>query len=299
MRFDSYHPAINLFFFAAVIAGTVLFNHPVFLGLSFLCSFAYAAKLRGRRAAWFGLALAPCILLFALFYAGYTHFGVTVLAKNFIGNNLTLESFVYGMVLGTMAASVLLWLSCMNAIFTSDKVVYLFGRVSPRLSLFLSLCLRMVPRLGERARETGAAQRGIGRGLNQGGLFRRIGNFFRMASILVTWTIENRMEAAASMRCRGVTLRGRSALSIYRFDYRDRSLVIAFSGLAAVLLTGFFFDQMRILYNPEIIFNRITPASYIFYLAYGIFCLLPLALQMCGEWRWKRRARQTADEMGA
>ena len=72
MRFDSYHPAINLFFFAAVIAGTVLFNHPVFLGLSFLCSFAYAAKLRGRRAAWFGLALAPCILLFALFYAGYT-----------------------------------------------------------------------------------------------------------------------------------------------------------------------------------------------------------------------------------
>ena len=43
----------------------ILFNHPVFLGLSFLCSFAYAAKLRGRRAAWFGLALAPCILLFA------------------------------------------------------------------------------------------------------------------------------------------------------------------------------------------------------------------------------------------
>ena len=47
MRFDSYHPAINLFFFAAVIAGTVLFNHPVFLGLSFFCSFAYAVKLRG------------------------------------------------------------------------------------------------------------------------------------------------------------------------------------------------------------------------------------------------------------
>lgn len=66
----------------------------------------------GAAAVWFGLALAPCILLFALFYAGYTHFGVTVLAKNFIGNNLTLESFVYGMVLGTTAASVLLWLSC-------------------------------------------------------------------------------------------------------------------------------------------------------------------------------------------
>lgn len=290
MRFDSYHPAINLFFFAAVIAGTVLFNHPVFLGLSFFCSFAYAVKLRGRRAAWFGLALVPCVLLFALFYAGYTHFGVTVLAKNFIGNNLTLESFVYGMVLGTTGGQRVIMVELHERDFHQRQGgLSLWPGFAAPFAFSLPLPADGSPAGGT---DTGDRRRPAGHwaGAEQGGLFRRIGNFFRMASILVTWTIENRMEAAASMRCRGVTLRGRSTLSIYRFDYCDRSLVIAFSGLAAVLLTGFFFDQMRILYNPEIIFNRITPASYIFYLAYGIFCLLPLALQMCGEWRWKRRA---------
>ena len=34
MRFDSYHPAINLIYFVSVIAGTLCFLHPVFLALS-------------------------------------------------------------------------------------------------------------------------------------------------------------------------------------------------------------------------------------------------------------------------
>ena len=107
-------------------------------------------------------------MLFALFLFGYNHFGVTNLAVNFIGNQLTLEALVSGFVIGTRAASVLMWFSCMNAVVLSDKVVYLFGRVSPRLSLFLSILLRMVPRVKERARKIGAAQRAIGRGAGRG-----------------------------------------------------------------------------------------------------------------------------------
>ena len=136
MGFESCHPAVNFLFFAAVIYGSVAFQHPVFLAISCLCASAFSMKRNGKRAVIFNLCLLPLVVCFALYYSSYHHFGVTVLKQNFIGNNLTVESFVYGMVTGLRAAAVCVWLSCLFRVVSSDKVLYLFGRVSPRLSLF-------------------------------------------------------------------------------------------------------------------------------------------------------------------
>ena len=46
-------------------------------------------------------------------------------------------------------------------------------------------------------------------------------------------------------------------------------------------------DQTYILYDPEIIFNRITWVSYIFYAAYAVMLLLPLGLELYGVQRLK------------
>lgn len=289
MRLDSYHPTISFIFFAVVIAGSIAFRHPVFLGLSFVCSFGYSVKLGGRKALLFDLILLPLIVLWTAWYSYYTHFGVTVWGHNRYGNPMTLESVVYGAVIGVAVASVLMWLSCMHRIVTTDMIIYLFGKISPRLSLFLSILLRTVPRVKQRAKKINTAQRGLGRGIQQGNLLQRIGNWFRMVSIDVTWTIENFSDSADSMRSRGYGICGRrTAYSIYRFDNRDRSLVLFMSLCMTLLLMAILFDQVNIHYNPQIIFNRITPISYLFYLAYAVFCLTPMALQIVGEVRFAR-----------
>ena len=63
MRFDSYHPVINLIYFAAAIVCTIWFHHPVFLGISYVCAFVYSVKLNGKRAVIFNLCLIPLIFL--------------------------------------------------------------------------------------------------------------------------------------------------------------------------------------------------------------------------------------------
>ena len=98
MGFEACHPAVNFIFFAAAIYGAVSFKHPVFLAIAYVCAFVYSIKRCGKRAVIFSLCLLPLILAFALYYSSYHHFGVTVLRQNFIGNNLTVESFVYGLV---------------------------------------------------------------------------------------------------------------------------------------------------------------------------------------------------------
>lgn len=287
MGFVSYHPAINLLFFLAVMTGTVLFDHPVFLLLSYLCSLACSAGLKGKRAAVFDLLLIPLLVLYTLYYAGCNHFGITVLGSNFIGNQITLESLVYGLVRGMKAASLLMWLSCVHAIFSSDKVTYLFGRIAPGLSLYLSILLRLVPRVRGYAVKVHTAQKGIGRGLDQGGFFRRCRNFWRIVSILLTWTIENLICTFDSMKSRGYGLRKRRAFSVYRFDYRDRSLVLTLVTAFTVVAVGAMLDQTRTLYNPEIVINPITPVSMIFYGVYGGVCLLPLFLEIAARRRLK------------
>ena len=158
MKFESYHPVINLIYFVYVIVCTVLFRHPFFVLCSFLSSFIYSVKLKGRKALILNIILTILTVPYALWYAFYNHFGVTELRQNFIGNSITLESTVYGFVLGFIIISVIMWMECAHDIMTADKWIYLLGRISPKGSLFLSIALRMIPRIKQRHRKVDYAQ---------------------------------------------------------------------------------------------------------------------------------------------
>ena len=176
MRFDSYHPAINLIYFSAAVFCAADFDHPCFIIIAWAGFFIYSFMLNGRKGLLFNLCLIPLDtrsrVLYGCIYAGYNHFGVTVIRENIIGNMITLESFVYGLTIGLRAAILLMIFSCVLSVFSSDKVVYLFGRISPRLSLFLSIILRSQPLIKKMASLINTARRGIGKGARQGSVLR-------------------------------------------------------------------------------------------------------------------------------
>ena len=291
MGFEACHPAVNLLYFAAVITGMIAFRHPVFLGTSFLCAFAYSLRRNRWKALVFNLILIPLTVLFAFYYSSYHHFGMTELRLNFVGNRMTLESLVYGLVLGFVIAGTMIWMSCVYSVFTTDKVVYLFGKVSPRLSLFLAILLRMVPRIKQEGRRINTARRGVGKGTDQGNLLQRTVNSIRIFSMLISWTIGALATASDSMRSRGSVLRGRTAFSIYRFDNRDRAYVIGLFACLTITAMGYLLRQTRMVYDPRLQWTPLTVMSYAFYLGYAVFCLMPLGLELYTEWRF-RRARE-------
>ena len=296
MGFEQCHPAVNLIYFAAVIFGMIAFKHPIFLAISFLCAFAYSVKRNRWRAVIFNTVLIPAAIIYALYYSSYHHFGLTDLGTNFTGNHWTLESIVYGLVIGFVVVGVMVWSSCVYSVFTTDKVVYLFGRVSPRLSLFLAVLLRMVPRIKGEARRINKARQGVGRGANQGNIFRRFLNCVAIFSMLISWTIGALATASDSMRSRGSILRGRTAFSIYRFDNRDRAYVIALFACLTVTYMGYLLRQTWMVYDPRLLWTPITAMSYVFYAGYAFFCLMPLGLELWTEWRFKRARENTGQK---
>ena len=292
MGFDRCHPAVNFIFFAVALAASVLFSHPIYVAISFVAAFLYSVKLNGKRAMIFNVVLIVLIAIFAYYYSRYTHFGMTVIRRNFIGNSITLESIVYGALLGFKAAGVIMWFECIHMIISADKVVYLFGALSPRLALFLSILLRMVPRIKTEAKKINTAQQGIGLGCNQGGLFSRIRNFFRVFSMTISWTIEAFAGLSDSMKSRGSLLKGRKAFSIYRFDNRDRLFVIAMFTCITIMVMAHMLKQTTALYSPRIVITYFTPMSLIFYLGYVVFCFMPLGLELWTEYRFKRARKE-------
>ena len=263
--FSRYHPAVNFLFFALVLVFSMVLMHPVCLLISLLGAALYVVQLNGRKGLRFSLKIAlPVMLLAAL--------------VNPTGNPLTLESILYGLAAGCMLCAVLLWFMCYNRVLTSDKFVYLFGRVIPALSLVLSMTLRFVPRFKQQMDVVRQSQFCIGRDVNTGSVWQRARKAVTIFSIMVTWALENAIETADSMKSRGYGLKGRTAFSLYRMDERDRCALLWLGFCGTYLTCGAIAGGLKWWYFPALTGTLAQPMTISFYLVYLALCLTPVIL---------------------
>lgn len=286
--FSGCHPVVNFLYFGLVLAFTMFLVHPVSLAVSLAGALCYAIYLHGKRAVRASLLyLLPMALMAALINPAFNHAGATVLTYLPSGNPLTLESVAYGLAAAVMLAAVITWFTCYTAVVTSDKFVYLFGQIIPALSLVLSMTLRFVPKFRAQIRVVSEAQRCIGRDVSNGSVLQRARHGITILSILLTWSMENAIETADSMRSRGYGLPGRTAFSIYRFDERDRNalLWLLFCGvfLASGALAGGFYWR----YQPTMKGAALTPLTAAFQLCYLALCLTPVVINLWTDRVWK------------
>ena len=286
--FSSYHPLVNALYFGLVLVCAMSFLHPLCLLISLASAISYSICLNGRRAVRFALLyLLPVFLIAALMNPAFSHEGATILAYLPSGNPLTLESILYGLSAAAMLITLILWFSCYNAVMTSDKFIYLFGRVIPSLSLLLSMTLRFVPQCKAQLQVVSDAQRCLGRGVSTGGVAERVKNGITILSILVTWMLESAIETADSMKSRGYGLPGRTAFSLYRFDKRDRAALICLLLLGIVTLAGASFGGLRWRYYPTLqgVAFGVFPASL--FACYLALCLMPVIIHVREVRAWK------------
>ena len=305
--FSRCHPVLNFFYFGVVLVFTMFNQHQVFLGISYIAALSYSFILNGvkktmKQSFLFTL---PGLLIVALLNPMFNHYGVTMLYYiESSGNWVTLEALVYGVVLGAVMFVVIQWFSCYNQIMTSDKFVYLFGRIIPALSLVLSMALRFVPRFMAQLKIIRNGQKSMGRDTSNGNLISRARHGLNILSILITWALENAIETSDSMRSRGYGLHGRTAFSIYSFTKRDKILGIVMAGLFALITAGCARGAVFAQYDPRILLagftiqGRTAPVScsvllaIATYTAFGFFCFLPVILDLA-EAKSLERSRKT------
>ena len=287
--FSAYHPIINFLYFVLVLVFTMFFMHPISLAISLLSALAYSVCLNGTKAVRFSLtAILPMMLIAAVVNPIFNHEGATILTYLPSGNPLTLESMVYGVASAFMLAGVITWFSCYSAVMTSDKFVYLFGRVIPALSLVLSMTLRFVPKFKAQLQVVSEAQSCVGRDTANGSLLRRAKNGITILSILVTWSLENAIETADSMKSRGYGLPGRTAFSIYRFDGRDKLALLWLLFCGGYIILGWALGGLRWWYYPIISGALMGAFPVSLQLVYLALYLTPVIMNRMEVRKWKR-----------
>lgn len=311
--FSGCHPFLNFFYFAVVFLFTMFNQHPVFLLISYIAAVMYAFLLNGWKKTLkqnFLITL-PGLLIVALLNPLFNHYGVTMLYYvEASGNWITLEALVYGLVLGAVMFIVIQWFSCYNCVMTTDKFVYLFGRIIPALSLVLSMALRFVPRFTTQLRVIRNGQKAMGRDVTNGSILAKAKHGMNILSILVTWALENAIETSDSMRSRGYGLHGRTAFSIYRLTRRDCFLGAVMGGLFAVFTVGCAGGAAYAVYDPRIVMAGFSFQGYtasvkvspqfaiITYICFGIFCFIPVFLELYENWKLSRSRKQIGTEIG-
>ena len=286
--FSTFHPIVNFIYFTSVILFSMFFMHPIFQGIALVSAFIYSISIKGKKGLKFNIIyLLPMMFFMAILNPAFNHAGVTILFYLKSGNPITLESILYGLAAACMFITTILWFSCYNAVMTSDKFIYLFGRVIPALSLIFSMVLRFVPRYINQIKVISNAQKCIGRDVSQGNILRRARNGIKILSIMTTWALENAIETADSMKSRGYGLPERTSFSIFRFDSRDKVMFSIIIGLLSIILMGAALGQNTIRFFPSIAFTEITIFSILVYLSYFILCMIPIIVNFQEEAKWK------------
>ena len=285
--FSSFHPVVSFLYFGLVFAFSMLFMHPVCLALSLVCAVTYAVYLSGRKAVRFTLLfMLPMFLTASLINPAFNHEGATILTYLPNDNPVTLESVAYGLAAATMLVSVITWFSCYSAVMTSDKFVYLFGRLIPALSLILSITLRFVPKFKAQLKTVSDAQKCVGRDVSNGGVLTRARNGLTILSILLTWALENAIETADSMKSRGYGLPGRTAFSIYRFDRRDRAAVVFLLACGVFIAVGAFLGGLKWRYFPTMKGVSSGALTVSLLLCYAALLITPVAINLREDRKW-------------
>ena len=287
-RFAQYHPLVNFLYFTLTIGFSTMMNHPIAQGISLISAIAYAVQTEGKKAVLFTLKWClPVMLLTAIMNPAFSHEGITILLYFPTGNPLTLESILYGLSSGVMIATVCLWFLNFNRVITSDKFIYLFGRIIPAMSLVLSMTLRFVPKFRTQMNAVVDAQKSIGRDISTGSLWHRTKIAVTVLSIMITWALENAIETADSMKSRGYGLKGRTAFSIYRLDERDKLALLYLGFCGFYLLAGVIVAAFGFRYFPSIRYSGLNLFTFSFQFVYFMMCITPVVLNRAEERTWK------------
>ena len=158
--------------------------------------------------------------------------------------------------------------------------------VDTQAGLVLSMALRFIPKFRAQMQTVSEAQACIGRDTKNGSVFRRVGNAVKIFSIMVTWSLENAIETADSMRSRGYGLPGRTAFSIYRFDDRDKAALAWLVFCGAYLISGWMAGGTYFRYYPTVKAAAWTPMTVSFMLVYFALVLTPVILDRREDRLW-------------
>ena len=279
---DSNPIAATVYFIA--VAGIAMFSaNPVISAISLLGAVALFLMNNGRKNLSTHLFSLLLFVAMVLINPLISHNGATVL---FVINNnpITLESLIYGVSAALTVIGTLYWFRSFSQLMTEDKLLYLFGALSPKLALTLSMALRYVSLFSTQIKKVQAIQKALGL-YKDDNIVDSFKGGIRIFSIMITWALENGIVTADSMTARGYGIGKRSRFALFRFKSEDIFLICI--TIVCMLLSVYGIIGTAFEFYPYISVTEINLRVIVGYVSYGLLNLIPIIIGVKEELKWK------------
>ena len=168
---------------------------------------------------------------------------------------------------------------------TSDRFLYLFGRVLPKPAIVMSTALRYIPMLKRQSEKVKKAQRAMGFYTSES-YFDRLRFSLRVYSVLIGWSMENAVETAKAMNARGFKLKHHTSYSSYNFKTIDFLLLALNIVLIVFVFFGVGSGAVAFSYYPQITHIDTSALSSAVYSAYLILVFIPFFIEIQERIKW-------------
>ena len=323
MELTSIHPGVYLLYYFIMALLAFIFNDPYFV-LTFLVLLIVLIALQGisselKNILKFFIPLTVMIMILN------PVFNKTGVHRIFIWNNffVTYEAIAYGILMSLTLFIVILVCSSYNKSVSYQEMLYIFSKKLPIISMILIMALRFIPLLNSRAMEVKKLNNLKSNGINDEEDFtdsqvsldefdsnintdydskfvnkvksnKRIVPIIREAKTLgkimgitVSWSLEESMFTAKSMKARGYNSTKRTSYLSYKFGNADYAFLVIIAVTVSVIIFGLINGVGIISIYPSIDFSFTDLPFNVYYLAFIIFLLPLIYLEIKERILWK------------
>ena len=280
------HPGCACGFFLCVMLPVVFGINPITAGIGLSFGLALVCLLE-RNITLKSLTIYPLLIAVSgILNPLFNHNGKTILF--FLNRNpVTREAVLYGLVMGMLIASALVWARCFTLVMDTEKLLAVTGRLNPKVSLILSMTLRYIPLFREQAGRVREAQAGLGLIREENGM-DRIRGALRVMDGMVSWGLENGITTADSMTARGYGCGRRTGYNAYIWERADTAVTCGSLILLAAVCSARAAGKIGYIWYPELTVPEAGTWGALAYAAFGLLCGMPVFFEIRDRRKWKK-----------
>ncbi|QKI82321.1 energy-coupling factor transporter transmembrane component T [Kroppenstedtia eburnea] len=224
--FRDLHPVVTFIYYAGVLLMLLLMFHPLFILSAGFLLLAVNLLYDGGKGLFqwrgvMGMTAGVILVVNPLTSQRGSH----ILWEG-TSHRITWEAVLYGGMMAGIILCVLAAFVSYQQVIPSNKFLYLFSRLLPQWALLTVLALRFVPLLRGRLEEIAIVHRSREDEIPKRSLRERLRRSMKRLEVLLTWSLEEGLQTADSMKARGYGTGRRSSYSPYRWRPKDGAALL-------------------------------------------------------------------------
>lgn len=275
MKLTKIHPITYTLYYIVLMLFTLLYNNPHYIMTFLICMiilvFFQGIKNELKNTLQIFIPMALMIIILNPLISKRGTSKIFLIGNQFI----TLESVIYGILMSLSFLIILLIFLSLNKSISYQDMLYISSRKFPNISILIIMTFRFITLISHRLTETRHILKFENNNTPNHNKINKIKDNMRKISMVSSWSLQESIITAKSMKARGYGITNRTSYLSYEFQKIDKIFLLIILITVIICISGLLRGEGIINIYPELSFSFHENPFNINYISFLIL-LMPL-----------------------